>query len=101
MTLMRRRLDGAAIAEVPALPVPERKSSRAELHVVDVLGDGWVISAHRAVRATLDVHLVELRRQRVEEQKASDERLADPGRELDRLVRLQRPDDARQHAEHA
>ena len=59
------------------------------------------VAADRAVGAALDLHLVELGRERVEEQQPADERLADPGRELDRLVRLQRADDARQHAEHA
>src|SRR5205814_5281439 len=51
------------------------------------------------VAAQLD--LVELRRQRVEEQQPADQRLADPERELERLARLQRADHARQRAEHA
>ena len=51
--------------------------------------------------AALDLHLVELGRERVEQQQPADERLADLRGQLDRLVRLQRADDPRQHAEHA
>src|SRR4029077_18646669 len=87
--LMRRRLGG------------DDESSTAELDVVDVLSDARIVAADRAVRAALDLHLVELRRERVEEQQPADERVADPGRKLDRLVRLQRADDARQHPQHA
>ena len=39
--------------------------------------------------------------QRVEQQQPSDERLADAGQQLDRLRRLNRSDDAGQHAEDA
>ena len=39
--------------------------------------------------------------ERVEVEQPADQRVADAERELQRLVRLQRPDDARQHAEHA
>src|SRR6478672_1639106 len=85
-TLIRRQLDGAAC------------SSTAELDVVDVLGDRRLLAAHRAVRAALDLHLGELGREGVEEQEPADERLADAGGQLDRLVRLQRADDPRQHA---
>src|SRR5579884_3116546 len=74
---------------------------RAELDVVDVVGDRRLVAAHGAVGPPLDAHLVELRRERVEEEQPADQRLADPERQLERLVRLQRADDARQHAEHA
>ena len=39
--------------------------------------------------------------ERVEEEQPADQRVADPERELQRLVRLERADDAGQHAEHA
>src|SRR5581483_9151760 len=73
----------------------------AELDVVDVLGDRWRLAADRAVRVAAQLHLGERGSERVEEEQPAGERLADPERELDRLVRLQRADDAGQHAEHA
>ena len=39
--------------------------------------------------------------ERLEEKRASDQRIADPEQELDRLVRLQGSDDPGEHAEHA
>src|SRR5947207_4873610 len=72
-----------------------------ELDVVDVLGDrrrvaadgtGWVAS-HR--------DLVERSSERVVQEEAPDERLADPEHELQRLRALNRADHARQDPEHA
>ena len=60
-----------------------------------------MVAADGAVGAALDLHVAELGRERVEEEQPADERFADPGRELDRLVRLQRADDPREDAEHA
>src|SRR3954451_12801860 len=76
-------------------------SSRAELGVVDVFGDGRVLAADGACGVLLQPDLAELGRERVEEQQPADQRLADPEQQLDRLARLQRADDAGQHAEHA
>src|SRR6266542_5854732 len=58
--------------------------ARAELDVVDVLRDRRMLAADRAVRIATELDLVELGRQRVEEQQPADERLADPERELER-----------------
>src|SRR4051812_2483978 len=60
-----------------------------------------MLAADGAARVALDPHLVELARERVVDQQPPDQRLADPERELQRLVRLQRADDTRQHAEDA
>ena len=46
-------------------------------------------------------HLVERRVERVEQDQAADRGLADAEQQLERLARLQRAHDARQHAEHA
>src|SRR5436305_1110419 len=54
-----------------------------------------MLAADRAVRAALDLDLVELRRERVEQQQPSDEGVADAGRELDRLDRALRGVDLR------
>src|SRR3954447_5039418 len=56
-------------------------SSRAELHIVDVLGDRRVLAADRAVRVAAEIDLVELALERVEEEQPARERLADPERE--------------------
>src|SRR5262245_62724984 len=74
--------------------------ARAELDVVHVVRDRRVLAADRAVRIPPELDLVELRGERVEEEQPSDERLTDAERKLEGLVRLERADDARQHAEH-
>src|SRR4051794_36532341 len=58
-----------------------------------------MLAADRAVRIALDPHLVELAGERVEDEQPPDQRVADPERELQRLIRLQRADDAGQDAE--
>ena len=73
----------------------------AELDVVDVVGDGRVVAADRALGVAAEADLRELRLERVEEEQAADERLADPERELQRLVGLERADDPGQDAEDA
>src|SRR3954462_5911760 len=60
-----------------------------------------MLAAYRTIRIAAQLDLVELRRERIEEQQASDERLADAERELQCLVRLQGADDPRQDAEDA
>src|SRR4051794_19604294 len=59
-----------------------------------------MLAADRALRIAAQLDLVELGGERVEQQQAADEWIADPERELQRLVRLQRADHARQHPEH-
>src|SRR5262249_36324712 len=73
----------------------------AEFDVVDVLGDRRVLAADRAARVAAEGDRVEVCRQGIEEERPSDERLADAHAELERLVRLERADDPRQDAEHA
>src|SRR4051812_46707296 len=58
-------------------------SSRAELGVVDVFGDGRVLAADGACGVLLQPDLAELGRERVEEQQPADQRLADPEQQLD------------------
>src|SRR2546426_7095463 len=72
---------------------------RAEPLVVDVLGDRGVLSADRALRVAPQPHLAERRVQSVKEEIAADEGLSDPEKELEGLVRLDRPDDSGKHAE--
>src|ERR1700687_402885 len=73
----------------------------AEACVVDVLGDRRVRAADRTRRVAAQLDLAERRVERVEQQVAADERLADAEQQLDRLVRLKRSDHARQDAQHA
>src|SRR5437899_5530558 len=72
---------------------------RAEALVVDVLGDRGVFSADRALRVAPQPHLAESRVEGVKEEIAADEGLSDPEKELEGLVRLDRPDDSGKHAE--
>src|SRR2546430_6528354 len=58
-------------------------------------------ATHRAIGILFQLQLPELELQRVEQDQASDERLARPEDELDRLHRLDRADDAGEDAEHA
>src|SRR5207248_665721 len=55
--------------------------SGAELHVVDVIGDRRVLAADRARRIAADRDLVELGRERVEQEQPTDERVTDPEQE--------------------
>jgi hypothetical protein len=73
----------------------------AKLVVVDELGDGRVRTAYRAVGILPELQLAELHSERVEDEESADERLAGADDELDRLGRLDAPDHAREHAEHA
>ena len=83
-------------AAISGLP-PER----AELDVVDVLGDRRVVAAHRAVGIAPHRHLVECRAERVERAQPPCERVATVEDQLQRLARLQRADDAGQDSEDA
>src|SRR5256885_15696286 len=58
-------------------------------------------ATHRPIGILFQLQLPELELQRVEQDQASDERLARPEDELDRLHRLDRADDAGEDAEHA
>ncbi len=77
----------------------EDRGRVAELDVVDVLGDGRMVAADRALRVTPDGDLVEGRSEGVEEEEPPGERVAASEDELERLVRLDRPDDPREDAE--
>jgi hypothetical protein len=65
----------------------------AELLVVDELDLAGILAADRALRVAVHLELDELHRERVVAQLAADERIADPEQQLDRLGRLERPDD--------
>ena len=58
----------------------------AELDVIDVLGDGWLVAADRAGRVAAKPDLGEGCGERVEEQEPADERVADPEGELSASV---------------
>ena len=73
----------------------------AELFVVNQRGHGRMRAAHRAIRIFLQLELAEFHPQRVVNQEPADERLADAHDQLDRFGRLNRADDAGQHAKHA
>src|SRR4051812_14590987 len=77
------------------------RSQAAELFVVDQVGHGWMRAAHRAVWILPELQLAESHPQRVVNQEASDQRLADAGDELDRFGRLNHTNHTWQHAEHA
>ena len=78
-----------------------RPAHPAESLVVDQLGDGGPLAADRTARILGEAELVELHLQGVEVEEASDQRLADPGEQLQRLGRLDHRDEAGEHAEHA
>ncbi len=73
----------------------------AERGVIDepVLGRLW--RAEHALRVLVQLQLPERHRARVVEEEPADERLADADNELDRLGRLEGPDDPGEHAEDA
>ena len=73
----------------------------AELIVVDQLADRRVVAAHRALRIAPQLQLAEAHVPGVVEQQPADQRRAAAEQQLDRFGRLNRADDARQHAEHA
>src|SRR5438105_14058674 len=58
-------------------------------------------AAHRALRIFPELELAEAHLQRVVDQEAADQRLADAENQLDRFSRLDHADDARQHAKHS
>src|SRR6266850_1772962 len=72
---------------------------RAEAVVVDVLGDRGVLATHGALGIAAELDLAERRVERVEQEITADERLARPEQQLQRLVGLERSDNAGQHAE--
>ena len=72
----------------------------AELLVVDELRD-LVRAARGALRILAQVERAKAHAQRIHEQQPSGEALSDSEDELERLGRLNRADDSRQHAEHA
>src|SRR4051812_20478478 len=73
----------------------------AELFVIDGRRDRRMLAAYRAAFVAPQFELPKLHRQRLEERQLSDRRLAYSEDQLDHLVRLERPDDARQHADHS
>ena len=60
-----------------------------------------MVAADRAARVALEPHLGERGLERVEQQQSADQRVANSQQQLDRLVGLDRADDAGQDAEHA
>src|SRR6266850_5428856 len=85
---------GALLGGVLGVPFGRR---RAEALIVDVLGDRRVLATHGALGVTAQLDLAERRVERVEQEIPADERLARAEQQLQRLVRLQRPDHSRQH----
>src|SRR5215204_5020750 len=73
----------------------------AELDLVDVIGDGGILSADGTRGVAAQGNLGESRLEGVEEEEPAHERLADPKCKLERLARLERADDAGEDAEHA
>ena len=73
----------------------------AELVVVDQFFDGRVRAADGAVGILAELEVAEVHAQRVDQQEAADERLADAEDELDDLGRLDDADEAGQDAEDA
>src|SRR5207248_7316259 len=80
------------------LIVPPRS---AKLFVINRRKDGRIFTANRTLGIASEVKFPEFHSQRVEVEKTFDERLTDADDQLDRLNRLQHPDNARQDAEHS
>src|SRR6266542_982924 len=106
------QLDAPPVVEqLPQLHRGQRRAGRrglrlvgddtAELLVVDQLGDGRVLAADRALRVLANADVLEGQLQRVVDEQPPDQRVADAGDELDRLVGLDRADRGAEHAEHA
>src|SRR3990172_7493507 len=70
----------------------------AELVVIDEICNRRMIAADRTLRISPDLHLTEFERQGIEEDQAVDQRFPCAQDQLDRLERLQAPDDSAQHA---
>ena len=100
-----RALSCSTVASSPAAAAGSGgrggRRDAAELLVVDQLGDGGVVAADRTVRVLAELQLAETHPQRVVDQKAADERLADPHDQLDRLGGLDGAYHAGQDPEHA
>ena len=69
----------------------------AELLVVDQLGDGRMVAAHRAFRIAAQLQLAEAHGQRVVQHQAADQRLADAQDQLHGFGGLNQADDAGQN----
>ena len=73
----------------------------AELFVINQRRDRRLLAADRALRIAPQTQLAELHVERVEQQQTPHERSPLAQRELQNLRRLNAPDDARQHPQHA
>ena len=73
----------------------------AKFFVIDRRENCWILPANRTLGIASQVKLSEFHSQRVEVEETSDERLTDADDQLDRLNRLQHPDNARQDTEHS
>jgi len=83
----------AVIVEPCAASGPPRDRA-AERLVVDQLGDRGVLPADRALRVLADLDGAVAHLQGVVDHQPADQRLADPGDDLDGLVDLEEPIDA-------
>ena len=88
-------------AHAPAASASRSRPEAAELLVVDQLRDRRVRAAHRAVGILAQLQLAEPHPQRVVDQEAANQRLANSGDQLDGFGRLDHADDAGQHAQDA
>jgi len=73
----------------------------AEALVINGLGDGGFVAAHRTVGIAAQRERAKAHAQRVEVEKLAEQGLADAGDQFDGLERLHRSDQAGQHAENA
>src|ERR1044072_7991296 len=73
----------------------------AKLFVIDQFLDRRLLAADRTLRILPQLELAELHRPRIKQQQTIDQQILRAENDLDRLVRLNRADNARQHAEHA
>ena len=72
----------------------------AEFLIIDELGDGRMIAAHRALGIAPQLQFAEPHRQRIIEHQPADQRLADAQDQLHGLGGLNQPDRSGQNAEH-
>src|SRR6476660_3996485 len=76
-------------------------ASPAKLIVINRCKDRWILAANRTLRVAPQIKLPKLDLERVEVDEASYQGLSDADDELDRLNRLEAPNNSGQHAHHA
>src|SRR5437899_1159016 len=80
---------------------PAHSAGPAERVIVDQRRHRRMLATDRTLAILCERDLAELQAPAIEEQQSSNQGLAESDDQLDRFQRLERPDDAREHAQHA